>query len=151
MSKGQKPQVKRVRLYQKISVEIDYDKLAEALSNAQNQQNKKHSGTREWMKVFLSAAFWTLVVISAVLGVLFVGYGISTIVEMVTSIFEWPVLLTGIIEIIIGISFICVCAFSWVAAKEIDEETDRQYIASMFSNIVALVALIVALIALVKG
>ena len=30
-------------------------------------------------------------------------------------------------------------------------EKDRQYVASMFSNIVALVALVVSLIALVKG
>ena len=35
--------------------------------------------------------------------------------------------------------------------KEIDQEKDRQYVAAMFSNIVALVALVVSLIALVKG
>jgi len=133
-----------------INLEINYDKFAEAMSKVNEQQSEKYSGTREWMKFILSPIFWTLVVFSAVLAIIFLIYGVQTLTGMFSEGFNWTVTITGLVEIFIGFFLISVCAFSWVSAKEIDEEKDRQYIASLFSNIVALVALIVALISLVK-
>ena len=134
-----------------VNMEIDYDKLAEAMSKVQNRQEDKYSGTREWMKFILSPIFWTLAFFSAVLAIVFLIYGACTLVGMVSAGLDWVVAITSAIELFIGLFLVAVCAFSWVSAKEIDEEKDRQYVASMFSNIVALVALIVSLIALVKG
>lgn len=134
-----------------LNLEIDYDKLAEAISRVQNRQEDKYSGTREWMKFILSPIFWTLALISAVLAITFLIYGACTLTGMFSAGLDWVAAITGAIEFFIGLFLVAVCAFSWVSAKEIDEEKDRQYVASMFSNIVALVALIVSLIALVKG
>ena len=134
-----------------LNLEIDYDKLAEAISRVQNRQEGNYSGTREWMKFILSPIFWTLAFLSAVLAIVFLIYGACTLAGMFSAGLDWVAAITGVIEFFIGLFLVAVCAFSWVSAKEIDEEKDRQYVASLFSNIVALVALIVSLIALVKG
>ena len=39
----------------------------------------------------------------------------------------------------------------WRAAKEVNTEKDRNYIIALFSGVVSFAALIVALVALVKG
>lgn len=140
-----------VNKIEEVNIEIDYDKLAEAFANVQYNQTDKYSGTREWMKFILSPIFWTLAFFSAVLAIVFLIYGACTLVGMVSAGLDWVVAITGAIELFIGLFLVAVCAFSWISAKEIDEEKDRHYVASLFSNIVALVALIVSLIALVKG
>lgn len=140
-----------VNKIEELNLDIDYDKLVEAFAKAQDHQTDKYSGTREWMKFILTPIFWTLVVFSAILALVFTIYGAKTLADMLFAGFDWTTALTGLVAIFIGFFLVTVSAFSWVSAKEIDAEKDRQYVASMFSNIVALVALVVSLIALVKG
>lgn len=134
-----------------LNLEIDYDKLAEAITRTQNRQTEKYSATQEWMKFILTPIFWTLVVFSLLLAFVFAIYGVKTLTDMLFTEFTWNVAITGLMMVFIGFFLATVGAFSWVSAKEIDEEKDRQYIASLFSNIVALVALVVSLVALIKG
>ena len=135
---------------QDLNIEIDYDKLADAIVKANSIQQKAYSPSREWMKYILIPIFWSIAIISGILAIaMFV-----LLCKRIPSIFE-NVALTGIIaflfEFLITFFTAAFCTFSIVAAKELDKETDRTYVASMFSNIVAIAALIVALVALLKG
>jgi hypothetical protein len=63
----------------------------------------------------------------------------------------WANASTGFLVFCTGLFLISISLATIFTAKEIDKETDRNYVASMFSNVVALVALVVSLVALVKG
>ncbi len=133
-----------------INNEIDYDKLAEAIVNANNKQQELYSPSREWMKYILTPIFWGVAVLSGILAIAMLIYTFKninkvfddgTLIEILTVVFEFMIAL-------FGLGF---CVFSVVTAIEIDKENDRTYVASMFSNIVAIAALVVALVALLKG
>ena len=133
-----------------VNNEIDYDKLAEAIVKANTKQQEQYSPSREWMKYILIPIFWGVAILS---GLLTIGMVIS-LCQNISVVFEGGIL-TGILTILFEflITFFTAgfCVFSIVTAKEIDKENDRTYIASMFSNIVAIAALVVALVALLKG
>ena len=134
---------------------IDYDKLAEAIVRASNKESNKYSVSREWMKFIIYPVFWGVAIIAGILAIAFLIYGGAMLVQ-VTKIsaaadFDFMKVVTGIVAFCLGLFLISICLSTVFTAKEIDKETDRQYVAAMFSNIVALVALVVSLIALVKG
>lgn len=130
--------------------EIDYDKLAEAIAKATVKQQNTYSPSREWMKYILIPMFGILAVLSGLIGIgMFV-----TVCQNIAVVFEngiWSGIATLVIEFAIALFTIGFCVFSIVSAREIDKECDRSYVASMFSNVVAMAALIVALVALIKG
>lgn len=133
---------------------INYDKLAEAIVRANNKESNKYSVSREWMKFIIYPVFWGVTIIAGILAIAFLIYGGVTLVQ-VTNIsaanFDFMKAVTGIVAFCLGLFLISICLSTVFTAKEIDKETDRQYVAAMFSNIVALVALVVSLVALVKG
>ena len=133
---------------------VDYDKLAEAIVRANNKESNKYSVSREWMKFIIYPVFWGVAIIAGILAIAFFIYGCATLVQ-VTSIsaanFDLMKAVTGIVAFCLGLFLISICLSTVFTAREIDKETDKQYVATMFSNIVALVALVVSLIALVKG
>ena len=141
---------KRRRNITIVNNEMDYDKLAEAIVKANTKQLEKYSPSREWMKYILIPFFRILAIASGLLAIaMFVS-----LCKNITSIFESGTLteITAFLfEFLITFFTAGFCVFSLVTAKEIDKENDRTYIASMFSNIVAIAALVVALVALVKG
>ena len=133
-----------------VNNEIDYDKLAEAIVKANTKQQEQYSPSREWMKHILIPIFWGVAIISGLLAIaMFVS-----LCQNATAIFKTATITDDIallFEFLITFFTIGFCVFSIVAAKEIDKENDRTYVASMFSNIVAIAALVVALVALLKG
>lgn len=134
---------------------IDYDKLAEAIVRANNKESKKYSMSREWMKFIIYPVFWGVAIIAGILAIACLIYGGATIVQIasIKTIAEFDLLkvVTGAVAFCIGLFLTSVCLATIFTAKDIDKEDDRQYVAAMFSNVVALVALIVSLVALVKG
>lgn len=155
MINKQKQKVRKIRVHQKIVADIDYDRLAEAIVKANEKQSQEYSVSREWMKFIIYPVFWGVAIIAGIMSVICMIYGIGTLVSFVNttvlSEINWHELTTGFLSICIGFFMITVCLATIWTAKEIDQEKDRQYVAAMFSNIVALVALVVSLIALVKG
>lgn len=141
---------KRRRNITVVNNEIDYDKLAEAIVKANAKHQEQYSPSREWMKYILTPIFLGVAILS---GILAIAMFIS-LCQNITYVFESGTL-TGIITLLLWffITFFAAgfCVFSIVAAKEIDKENDRTYVASMFSNIVAIATLVVALVALLKG
>ena len=133
-----------------VNNEIDYDKLAEAIVKANTKQQEQYSPSREWMKYILIPIFWGVAILS---GILAIAMFIS-LCQNITSVFASGTLTeiaAFLFEFLITFFTAGFCVFSIVTAKEIDKENDRTYIASMFSIIVAIAALVVALVALLKG
>ena len=147
------------------TTEIDYDKLAKAIVKAQQEvEEQKQKGAQQVEKtkgsktVVSLLAFLSSVAFALLAGAcfaLFIGgiMAFSSVVELETMqmltiqikicfyIVYWLVFLASLF---FGIVF-------FACAKEILKEKDRDFIMSAFSNIIGFIALIVALIALVKG
>ena len=86
-------------------------------------------------------------------GILAIAMLIS-VCQNATAVFENGTLTENLIftlKFFITLFTIGFCIFSIFTAKEIEKENDKTYIASMFSNIVAIAALVVAIVALMKG
>ena len=153
--KKDKPQV--INNIKELNLEIDYDKLAEAMVKVQNNTSNEYAKSK-----YLSAALVSLISIA------FKGVAIAllpTIIIMVIAIqnvaittMQWD----GVLSIIGNIAMLAIFALFafvmgifakllWKSAKELEDEKDRNYIISVFSAIVSFAALIVALVALFKG
>ncbi len=78
-------------------------------------------------------------------------YGISNIIENGSIVSIVQTILTGAFIIVLCIAIILFMIIVWGASNEIDREKDKNYVVSVFSGIVSLSALVVAVIALVKG
>lgn len=141
---------KRRRNITIVNNEIDYDKLAEAIVKANTKQQEQYSPSREWMKYILIPIFWGVAILSGILAIaMFVSLFQNTTAILKTATITDDI--AFLFEFLITFFTAGFCVFSIVAAKEIDKENDRSYVASMFSNIVAIAALVVALVALLKG
>lgn len=133
-----------------VNVEIDYDKLAEAIVKAQQKANEQYSVSREMMKFVITPVFWILTFVTGFISVAFWGVLITSANDMLNDENWLAGAITLLIVFFIAFFSLALTFFLGATAKEIDNEKDRNYISSMFSNVVAIVALIVALIALVK-
>ena len=153
--KKDKPQV--INNIQELNLEIDYDKLAEAIVKAQekseNEANRKNKFTSGTFAMIISLAFrgvailgWLIALVTPIaiinMAKSFVWVGVSAIVGNIFSI----AFVIALFVILVLYSFLL-----WKSAKEIETEKDRNYIISVFSGIVSFAALIVALVALFKG
>ena len=153
--KKDKPQV--VNNIQELNLEIDYDKLAEAIVKAQeiseDEVNKKRRFTSGSFAMLIMVAFHGFSVFS---GLLCVAMFSAPFIAWNT--FQWSTFtnsLSNIIAIILCVALAIVLGIYtillWKSGKEIETEKDRNYIISVFSGIVSFAALIVALVALFKG
>ena len=134
-----------------VNVDIDYDKLAEAIVDAQQKANEQYSVSRELMKFAITPFFWILTVACGFISIAFWCVLFTSAKELLNDE-NWIVgISTFLFVVFIALFSLILTAFLALTAKEIDKENDRNYILSMFSNVVAIVALVVALIALVKG
>ena len=155
-----------------LNIEIDYDKLAEAIVKAQdkvNKQPKTCEKTGFWKAVWLiirnkerKNGNKTAVLLSEVMAYMFNMIAICSLILLVLIIvgifvgFAWSnapielmkqiVILSFILGLLPAIAFVFRCI-----ANEIRAEKDRNYIVSVFSGLVSFAALIVALVALFKG
>lgn len=138
-------------------IEIDYDKLADAIVKAQENV----AATAKNKKRYTLGTFATPLIIAfyglSILGWIFV-VAVPIGVYNTWNTFHWSNVTECISSIIILLSTlgiaVTVALYSillWKSAKEVEAETDRNYIISMFSGVVSFAALIVALVALVKG
>ena len=152
--KKDKPQV--INNIQELNLEIDYDKLAEAMVKAQEKSENEAN-----RKKFTSGTF-AIIISLAFRGVAIFGWLIAlvtpiAIINMAKS-FVWNevnVVIGNVFSIAFAVAlFVVLILYSfllWKSAKEIETEKDRNYIISVFSGIVSFAALIVALVALFKG
>lgn len=139
---------------------LDYKKLAQCIAKAIAEENDKrmnaYSVTREWMKYIA----WPIFGFIIILMVAFSIWGFIMTVTSFSAVYSSPTfsvtdiittLLKGIASFAVTLLCSGIATFAFFACKEFEEETDRQFVVSVFSSMVSLVALIVALAALFMG
>ena len=143
---------------QELNLEIDYDKLAEAIVKAQNNNVTTDKNESKYTtKTFASLISLSFRSVSIMLLPIIVIIGLA-MKHAITEIMVWDnfslifvnimcTILVSSIAFVLGIY----SAVLWKSAKEIEIEKDKNYIVSVFSGIVSFAALMVALIALFKG
>ena len=141
-----------------LNLEIDYDKLAEAIVKARNESDKQQTERKSFVSnsfAFWIALFFRLV---PVFGIAVCGIGVFSIINYAVNIAVWNTInniisnvLALVVMSVLLISLGAYCIIMWKAAKEIEREKDKNFIVSVFSGIVSFAALIVALVALFKG
>lgn len=167
--------------YNYINNEIDYDKLAEAIVKAQNQaekeqcneENKTKITIKDYIKAIglilrnkgntqgnLTVSIFVLLISLTFRFVAFTGFSVSVtgIIVAVKCILHgldvgnialWIISAIGLI--ILSVFIFLYSVIIWGASNEVEKEKDKNYIVSVFSGIVSFAALIIAIIALVKG
>lgn len=155
---------------QELNLEIDYNKLAEAITRAQNQSSKteieqdyvnatlfgkkKNNYIALTLSQCLSVFFYIVcaldVFLTASITVKIFNYVYEMLINNQHSSVYSCVVSIGIVAMMLIISAFVFC-ISFNIAKEIKKEKDRNYTMSVFSGIVSFAALIVALVALFKG
>ena len=153
--KKDKPQV--INNIGELNLEADYDKLAEAIvkaSNKEKQQSEKKSFVSN------SFAFWISLVFRFVplFGIAASAFGLFALFKYATSVAAWNtgynIIANVLVLCLVGLILLAVigyCIIMWRAAKEIEQEKDKNFIVAVFSGIVSFAALIVALVAIFKG
>ena len=141
----------------KLNLEIDYDKLAEAIMKAQYEAEQQ---AKQKSYVSNSFAFWISLFfrLVPVFGIAVCGIGVFSIIDYAVNIAVWNTINNIIANVfllwVMGVLLVSLgayCIIMWKAAKEIEQEKDKNFIVSVFSGIVSFAALIVALAALFKG
>lgn len=153
--KKDKPQV--INNIQELNLEIDYDKLAEAIKKAEARgncdDNKKSRHISGAFATLLTLLFYGLSIFGWILsvGALFAIHNLwdSLKWDNFANIFGSVNTIACILAIMAVLALYSILL--WKSAKEIEREKDRNYIISVFSGIVSFAALIVALVALFKG
>ena len=168
--KKDKPQI--INNIQELNLEIDYDKLAQAIVKAQEKskdEKKPSEKTGFWKAVGLiiinkeeKNGKRTALVLADVLAYIFNFVAIIGVVIagafIYASIFElsWNI---AVVQIIAQVVAVVILLFISLAisliframANEIKAESDRNYITTLFFGFTSLASLIVALVALFKG
>ena len=171
--KKDKPQV--INNIRELNLDIDYDKLAQAIVKAQNKadvieekdddndsnvgfwksvwgvicnKNETHDNMlASGMTILMSTLFNALAVVS-LLG------GVASIYLIVASFMKFELSIAIVAALIYaGLSFFMLITALLMrgVANDLSWEKNRNYIVSVFSGIVSFAALIVALVALFKG
>lgn len=169
---------KRSRNLASVSVEIDYDKLANAIVKANRMADKEElkSEPKGKAKVKFFKGLWRLIkgdidteeqmtlglfslilsgffYVIAIIGFIFVFYGAYSLIVQAIE-FEWMYgqILSNIVFIVLtALSLIIIFLISIVtlcASREVEKSKDKNFIFNAFSGVVGLIALVVALIAL---
>ena len=173
--KKDKPQV--INNIQELNLEIDYDKLAEAIVRAQNKSEEIIEEEDDidigfWKSIWciirnkektndnlLAVAMSMLMsLVFNVLAFVFVSGAIVLIVILVNFVYKpFDKGLDGniLVNALMCLSFSCASALLGLLmrgiANDISWENNKNYIVAVFSGIVSFAALIVALVALFKG
>ena len=172
--KKDKPQT--INNIDNLHLEIDYDKLAEAIVKAQEKSAELNATeSRPAGKTGFWRAIWLILcnketktgnratgVLAEVLAFAFNAISLAVLAIMCIAVYrlieklDWNQEVSRIVSQIVSVAFLLFLAlltsliFRGIA-NEIGAEKDRNYILSFFSGIVSLAALIVALVALFRG
>lgn len=144
----------------KVVCELDYDKLAQAIVKAQEtveqkkqeEEQKKSRFTSGFMSWLVAAFFFLLATACLFAAIVFVVAIVQWCLQYpaCTNFSEIRAHTVGLIILIFltlfALLFMLLCFFS---AREVDKETDKHYLSTLFSGTIGFVALIVAIAALV--
>ena len=159
MIREERKKPKRIRIKQRVIAEVDVNQLAEAIILAEDlrcqrdEENLKAKGdypSNMLMKLILIIVLGGIALFACLLGLGCLVYGWDTFQSAFKS-WELQQVSNGLLILCAGIVLVFVCLLIVMTAIEIYKEPDKHYVATVFSNVVALVALIVSFVALIKG
>ena len=167
--KKDKPQV--INNIQELNLEIDYDKLAEAMVKAQNKAAKDENTIEKigfWKAVWLTIinkeaknGKRTAILLAEIMNAIFNSMAVIAIIFVIGIIsvsveklnwnmdFGQIVIQLLIIAVVVVVALVTSIIFRAIA-NEIGAEKDRNYITTLFFGFTSLASLAVALIALFK-
>ncbi len=176
---GKKDYKTTINNINQLNLEIDYDKLADAIVRAnekakflsESTENEKKTrffpaigriikGEKSKDGRFLSAPFAEIISVIfrgiAIFGIIAVIlYDIATVMALLqVSWHGWNIainILGILVAIAISITVFLYMIIFWGAANDVKHEKDKNIVISVFSGLVSVAALIVAIIALYKG
>lgn len=122
-----------------IVVNLDYDKLAAAIVNAQKKASEEEfekDNTAYFSKLVLQIAFFMI----GLLLLAFVAYGVYMLITN-----TYPVIQI-VFRVVLWLMVIIYAIWNFVMVSSIGKIRDRNYLVSYFSSMVALTALIVAIV-----
>lgn len=160
-----------------INNEMDYEKLAKVIIEANRKKDDESSAESDekigfWKGVWyiitnkrktngalthglfsnlLSDLFNILAVAGVIIALVVLGITVYLIVQSVAQNDFWNCILFAFAGIIYLVLILLFCLLLRGVANEIKAEKDRNYIIALFSGVVSFAALVVSLIALVKG
>ena len=150
-----KPQI--INNIQELNLEIDYDKLAEAIVKAQEKSENEVNKSKQFTSGMFSMFVFVILRLIACLGWIIAFCLLLGSVNLIIAM-SWEsffAVAENIFQIVYTAAIVALLVLYplmlWKSAKEIETEKDRNYIISVFSGIVSFAALIVALVALFKG
>ncbi|MGN0536186.1 MAG: hypothetical protein ACI4IR_09330 [Eubacterium sp.] len=124
----------------------------EILRNKRDTGGKFTAGLFSFLVSLILKIFAVVCLISSLVTIaVTIKCGIITIIESGSIVSTVQTVLTGLFIIVLCVAIILFMIIVWGASNEIDREQDKNYVVSVFSGIVSLSALVVAVIALVKG
>ena len=122
-----------------VVVNLDYDKLAAAIVNAQKKASEEEfekDNTAYFSKLVLQTAFFMI----GLLLLAFVAYGVYMLITN-----TYPVIQI-VFRVVLWLMVIIYAIWNFVMVSSIGKIRDRNYLVSYFSSMVALTALIVAIV-----
>lgn len=142
---------KTVNKIDTVNIEIDYEKLAEAIVKAE----KKASETKSYTANTFAALSGLIFRGAAWIGMIFTWlFGIAGVAYLVMldwkNVNVFTVVSSAFLIATILLLIFCLSILLLKSAKEIEGEKDRQFVVAVFSAIVSFTALVVALLALFK-
>lgn len=167
--KGKKTIVNNIK---ELNLEIDYDKLAEAIVKAQKKSEEKPVSNNKngfWKTVWLiiinkeeKTGTRTSALLASVMGRLFNGIALIGVLLCIgficAAIFglDWTgsastIILQAVALIIMVVASASLSFIFRGMANEINQENDRNYIMNLFFGLASLASLIVALVALFQN
>ena len=174
--KKDKPQV--INNIQELNLEIDYDKLAEAIVKAQGKQvaeieemvkskcsiwkkigcfiiNQNPSNKETLINYFKFPIVWFFRIITLTCLVLFpavIEFSIGGMLALPIKAQSWSDWVFYIeIYLLIPVFILGFGISTWAAANQFSREKDKNFVLTLFSGVISFVALIIAVIALFKG
>lgn len=129
-----------------IDKQILKDAIIEAYKEIDDENNKKHLPT-EALKLPMDIIFFMLTFIPGVLAVVFL---ITIFYIPITQGWSIQICLMSFLSFLFFLFCIIFCIYFWKTRAEILKEKNKNYIVAYFSAVTSFVALIVALISILK-
>ena len=139
-----------------INPEINYERLAEAITKAQqlSDENRSSMYLTKTFALMISLLFRAISIIAAPLSIMFgiwVYYEIISMLPSTGVMANIVLLISFMVPLVVSFILGLFAVLFWRAATEIKNEKDKNYVVSVFSGLISYAALIVAIVALLKG
>ena len=149
-NRNNKPQT--INNIKELNLEIDYDKLAQAIVKAQNEADKSELKDSKFTVGTITTLLMLVLKGTALFGWFAAFISVLAVVHKCTLL-EWSSLTLVIGNIVALVSYFGIVGMLilfplllWKSSKEVELEKDKNYLVALFSCIVSIVALIVALV-----